>query len=427
MRIALVSMHTSPSAVPGSGDAGGMNVVVAEAAAALAARGHEVVVVTRATRETAAGEYPLTAGPRTTEPRTTEPRTTEPGTSPTLVALEAGDPGLRKERLPGAVREFARGLRALAGTRGFDAIHAHYWLSGLAAREAFAQRGGRIAVTFHTIAAQKNANLAEGDAPEPETRLAGERLLAAESFVVAGSRSELRGVIEGYGEPPLGSAVVHPGVDTELFRPRAPAAHPGAAPHHSATDQSPAHRITVLGRVQPLKGQDLAVRAAIELARRDPELFARTEWVIAGEPTPGAEDYAAGLRALAAQHGVADRLRFLPAQSRREAAALLASSSLVLVPSHSETFGLTALEASACGVPVIAAGHTGLVEAVPDGVAGRHLSDRDPANWAAAIAELLRDGARRARLGSSARAHAERHDWRAHAAQLERCYARLAG
>lgn len=402
MRIALVSLHTSPAAVPGSGDAGGLNVVVAEAARALASRGHEVVAVTRANVELAPGEYEFAAdsGGSTSPP-------------PQLVALAAGAPDLRKESLPAVVPEFAAGLRALATSRGgFDAVHAHYWLSGVAAREAFPHH--LPAMTFHTLAAQKNAHLAPGDRPEPQVRLEAEARLAQHSFVVAGSGSELDAVTRHHGAPRMGSEIVHPGVNTSLF-----------APAPMKPSDSPV-RLTVLGRVQPLKGQELAVRVAGELARTNPELWARCELVIAGEPTPGAEPYADHLRALSVELGIADRVRFLPSQTRGEAASLLASSALVLVPSHSETFGLTALEAAACGVPVIVGGHTGLVDAAPDGVAGVHMVDRDPLSWARTIAGLLADPLRREALGASARAHALSHDWGAHAAHLERIYSRLA-
>ena len=419
MRIALVSMHTSPTAVPGSGDAGGMNVVVAEAAGALAARGHDVVVATRASAGLAAGEYPLLA-PAGTPVRDALTHSGAESSSPRVVAIEAGPRDLAKHDLPGALPEFAAGLKALGP---FDAVHAHYWLSGIAAQRAVASSDSRIAVTFHTLAAQKNAFLAPGDAPEGAARLAAEHELAASSVVVAGSRSELGAVEEFCGTPPHGSVIVHPGVNTRVFRPTAGE----LSPPPSATSAHARHRITVLGRVQPLKGQDLALEAAAVLARSDPGLFASTEWVFAGEPTPGAEGFAAGLRDTVTANGLSNQVRFLPAQSRGEAAALLASSTLVLVPSHSETFGLTALEAAACGVPVVAAGHTGLLEAVPAGVAAAHLTDRDPAAWAAAIARLLRDDAGRARIGHAARVHALAHDWAAHAAALERVYERIAG
>ncbi len=417
MRIALVSLHTSPIAVPGSGDAGGMNVVVVEAAHALAARGHEVVMVTRETTELCAGEYPVSVSDPAGQG------------SVVLQVLHAGDPSLRKEQLPSVVTDFAQGLRDLGD---FDAVHAHYWLSGLAALEATSGSASPPYLTFHTLGAQKNARLVSGDAPEPSVRIEAELELAQRCFVVAASASELDAVRRYCGSPRIGSAIVQPGVDTNLFRPR-PQTTLASAP---ATAASPASeelrgiplmpprtlRITVLGRVQPLKGQDLAVRAMGEFTKTYPDLAADTELVIAGEPTPGAEEYASHLRDLVNEYSIVDRVHFLPAQTREQAAELLASSALVLVPSHSETFGLTALEAGASGVPILAGGHTGLLEAAPDGVAGVHLSDRDPRNWAQAIAELIADPHRRAELGQSARRHAEKHNWAAHAETLERLY-----
>lgn len=392
MRIALVSLHTSPAAVPGSGDAGGMNVVVASAARALARAGHEVTVFTRA----GAGSPPGRA---------------ELGDGALLHALEVGPAEVRKGLLPALIPEFAARL----ATEGpFDAVHGHYWLSGLAALPLASRSGVVPALTMHTVAAQKNAHLAEGDRPEPPLRLAGERALTSSTQLVACSRSELAGITSGYGAPARPAAIVHPGVDTELFRPR------------SVSRETPQRlRITVLGRVQPLKGQDLAIRAAVELAARDPELWSRCELVIAGEPTPGAEGYAAECRALAVRGGIADSVAFLPAQDRPAAARLLADSSAVVVPSHSESFGLVALEAAACGVPAVVAAHTGLLEAAQPGDTGLRVAGRDPARWAGVIGELLRDPARHGRLSRAAREHALRHNWDAHAAQLLGVYSGL--
>ena len=389
MRIALISMHTSPAAVPGSGDAGGMNVVVASAARALARAGHNVTVFTRADETTPAGTSPLGHGARVT-------------------ALIAGPAELGKGELPAAVPEFAA---ALAEQGSFDAIHAHYWLSGLAALPLAAANRVIPAITMHTVADQKNLRLAPGDQPEPELRLAGERALTRGAHVIACSRSELAAITSGYGEPTHPATIVHPGVDTELFRPV------------SVSRETPRRlRITVLGRVQPLKGQDLAIAAAARLAHADPELWRSCELVIAGEPTPGAEGYAAELRELAHRTGIAAQVTFLPAQDRAAAARLLAESSVVLVPSHSESFGLVALEAAACGVPTIIAAHTGLLEAAAPSGAELRLATRDPAAWASALRALLRDPAQRSRLGEQARAHALSHNWDAHAALLAQAY-----
>ncbi|MBL3699451.1 glycosyltransferase [Leucobacter luti] len=393
MRIALVSLHTSPGAVPGSGDAGGMNVVVAGAARALARAGHEVTVFTRASSDAPAGTVSL-------------------GNGALLTALRAGPDRVRKEELPGLVPVFSA---ALAAQGAFDAVHAHYWLSGLAALKLAAHSGVHPAITLHTVAAQKNLRLAPGDSPEPPLRLAGERALAGTGQVIACSASELRAITAGYGAPRRPALIVHPGVDSELFRPASV----------SRETDAPL-RITVLGRVQPLKGQKLALRAAATLAARDPELWRRCELVIAGEPTPGAEGYARELREFAARTGIADRVRFLPAQDRAAAAELLAASDVVLVPSHSESFGLVALEAAAAGTPALVAAHTGLLEAAQPGAPELRVSGRDPGAWALALATLLRDSALRARLGRAARTHAVGRNWDAHAAQLTAAYAALA-
>lgn len=406
-----MSLHTSPGATPGSGDAGGMNVVVAQAAAALAARGHGVLAITRATPDLPAGDYPL-QGNSDGSLGSQAPSPHSPRPSASLVALGDGT-SLRKEDLPAAVPSFAAELLELGP---FDAVHAHYWLSGLASLPVAGASGVVPAFTAHTVAAQKNARLAAGDRPEPDLRLAAERALLRRGHLIAGSSSELAAVREGIGEPSVGADIIHPGVDTALFRPR-----------DVSRETGPGRllRIVVLGRVQPLKGQDLAVRAFGALAQRDPELWQRSELIIAGEPTPGAERYADDLRADAQRLGIANRVSFLPAQDREAAAALLASSDVVLVPSRSETFGLVALEAAASGVPCVVGGHTGLMEAAPAGVSAVHVAERDPAAWADAISELLRDPERRKSLGASARAFALQHNWDAHAAGLERVYSGL--
>lgn len=409
-----------------------MNVVVAEQARALVARGHEVVIATRASGEIAPGAYEMgrdrlapildtrsdgmhRGAGRATGRDASAAASTAVDPAPTLVALEAGPPGLRKGELPAILPEFSRRLGELGP---FDAVHAHYWLSGEAAAPLARGSGCGLAITLHTVAAQKNSLLASGDAPEPEERLDAEARLARDGFIIAGSRSEFEAIERWYGRSRLGAEVVNPGIDTALFRPR------GAGERGSG--EGPL-RITVLGRVQPLKGQDLAIEAAGELARRDPELWSRCELIVAGEPTPGAEAYASSLRVRAEELGIAERVRFLPAQDREGAARLLASSAVVLVPSHSETFGLVALEAAASGVPTIVGGHTGLVEAAPAGETSVHVEGRNPGDWAGAIAALLGDPERRSALGRSARLHALAHDWHAHAERLERIYSALAG
>lgn len=400
MRIALVSLHTSPAETPGQGDAGGMNVVVREAALALERLGHEVAVITRASKTQSRGSAPLT-----------------PGSTVLVHALDVGKPGATKTELVQLLPDLSATLQNHPAMRDADVVHAHYWLSGVAALPVTHDRGIPLVTSLHTVAAQKNAHLAPGDTPEPQARLDGERELTRRSVLVAGSLSEFEAVHAGYGAPYPASRVVHPGVDTALFRP------------HSHDDEATAtgdrFTITVLGRVQPLKGQDLALEAFIAFRERYPHLASGSLLTIAGEPTPGAEAYYDALTHRATHLGTA--VRFLPAQSRGDAARLLRASELVLVPSHSETFGLVALEAAASGVPVIAHRTSGLTEAVHEGESGVLVEGRDPLDWAEAIAQFARQPAILARFRGTARTFALRHSWDAHASSLVALYCELTG
>ncbi|MEB4614875.1 glycosyltransferase [Leucobacter sp. M11] len=384
MRIALVSLHTSPVHTPGSGDAGGMNVVVAETAAALVALGHEVDILTRRTHPAEAALRRMDSGAL-------------------LRVIDAGEPDLAKAALPSVAQEFGRAVAALPR---FDVVHAHYWLSGLAAAPAAAAHGAALAITLHTVGAQKNARLAPGDTPEPEARLRAERELVHRAIPIAVSSSEAAAISAGYDVPRDRIAVITPGVDTERFRPEAATGFAATLGEPGATRDW----LALLGRVQPLKGQDLAIRALAEARRLLGEAHP-LGLVLAGEATPEHAAYARGLANLVAELDLVEHVRFLPGQARAGAAALLAGARLTLMPSHSETFGLVALESAASGTPVLAPAHTGFRESVADGVSGRLLPDRDPVRWGAAIAELLGDPSGLAHLSRSARSHALGHRW----------------
>ncbi|MCS5723172.1 glycosyltransferase [Herbiconiux sp. CPCC 203407] len=386
-RVALISLHTSPLAGPGSGDAGGMNVYLVGLAEALAQAGTEVELITR------------DAGEGATDART-------PG-GVLVRFLRAGPRApVPKGELPAQTPEFARSLAQLPR---FDVVHSHYWLSGLAGLEAARAWRAPHILSLHTVAALKNERLAPGDRPEPAERLSGERMLVrASARTVTATDAERLAVLDAAG-PDLDDGrvvVVAPGVDPSLFHPREPAA--------------PDPYLLVLARIQPLKGIELAIEAVSALpCHRRPRL------IVAGGTSPGHDDYAAALRALAERS--AARVEFLPAQSRSATAGLLAGAALLLVPSRSETFGLVALEAAASGTPVVAAASGGLVEAVADRLSGVLMSDRDPVRWAAAIDRLLADPARLAALGASAAEHASRHTWASTAAQLRRVYRHAVG
>lgn len=400
-RVALVSMHTPPAQQAGTGDSGGLNVSLLAIAHELAIRGVEVELLTRATD-----------APRVT--------IVEPGVS--IHALPAGAAGpLDKSRLPALTDEFGESVAHLAGRGGprYDVIHAHYWLSGIATLPVALELGIPLVQSFHTLAAMKNRHLAPGSDPEPELRLRSEAYLATQaSAVVAGSTAEISSLIDDLRAPADRLWVVPPGVDVELFRPgRRTAAR--MRDHLGVAEGRPI--VAIVGRIQPLKGQELAIRAFAEVAGRD----AHPALVVAGEATPGDEDYLSRLHSLVDDLDIAADVHFTGALGREELADLLATTSLTLVPSHSETFGLVALESAASGAPVIGYRSTGLLESVAEARSGILLDSRDPAVWGAALARLLGDAGELGRLARGAREHALGLTWGATATALAGLYGGL--
>ncbi|ROR82040.1 D-inositol-3-phosphate glycosyltransferase [Plantibacter flavus] len=373
LRIAMISLHTSPGDEPGSGDAGGMNVVVRHQAVAMGAAGHEVDVITRRS----SADQPSAAS-------------LAPG-----VTLRFLDAGPAEPVAKGRHEEFVEDFRSeLARLPRYDVLHAHHWFSGMAALPLARELGIPHVQSFHSIAAESTTPLSHGERAESPGRLAGEARLAAESdAVVAISAAEADTAITRLGARPDRVSIVPPGVDGTLFQP---------------LDGPRAGRPTavVAGRLHPLKGFDLAIETIAAVA---PEL--RPELVIAGDVSVDYDRYAEELAALARDLGVADDVRFVGPQSRVGLATLFRKSTLVLVPSHSETYGLVALEAAASGVPTVVAASGGLREAVVDGETGIVIDSRDPQVWGAAVSSILGDPGRLAQLGSAARRRAERFDW----------------
>lgn len=386
-RIAVVCLHTSPDAEPGSGDAGGMNVVVRHHAAELARRGCRVDVFTRRDDPDAPDEVDLGFGAR-------------------LRRITAGPPApVGKGEHERFVAQFAASLGDL---REYDLVHSHHWFSGMAALPAARAAGIPHVQTFHSIAADPTSPMSHGERPESPGRLAGERGLAQDSdLVVAISRAEARTAADRLGAPPGRITVVPPGVDAAVFHPDDGQAH-----------ERDGHGYVLLAaRLDPLKGVDLAVAA---LAMLPPQR--RPRLVVVGDASAANAPYVQGVGELAERRGVAGDVRFLGPRSRAELARLMRESRVVLVPSYSETYGLVALEAAASGVPVVAAHAGGLVEAVVDGVTGVVLDTRDPARWAAALDRLLADDDTRRRLGRAARARAAAMTWEASAEALLTAY-----
>ncbi|ROR66402.1 glycosyltransferase [Agrococcus jenensis] len=394
LRIAVVSMHTSPTDRPGKGDAGGLNVLVLESAMALAARGHHVDVFTRS------------AG---------APHSHAIASGVTLYALATGGGVVRKHELPNLADAFGAELEraALAATDSYDVIHAHYWLSGLAALPVSLSLGIPIVQTFHTLAEEKNRRLATDERPEPERRVLTERYLAGEVDAIAAvSRAEVDVLCDGIGASAERVWLVPPAVDALLFQPRPVASR---AEVRARLGVRPADGLVVcVGRVQPLKGQDLAVRMLEHL----PDAVL----VVAGDATPGDERYLESLHDIAREIGVEGRVRHIGSLERPALARLLDAADVVVVPSRTESFGLVPLEAAASGTPVVASRVGGLVESVVDGETGVLVDGRDPAEWAQAVGAILEDVDLQVELGLAGRRIVSRREWRDVAQELETVY-----
>ncbi len=401
----MVSMHTSPVELPGRADSGGMNVSIMELARELGEAGIEVDLVTRAVDE---------------------PDVRKLAHGVTLRSLRGGPPQpLSRPELALAADEFGESVAELMGgdAARYDLIHAHYWLSGLATLPVAIELGMPFVQSFHSLGSMKNARLAPGDIAEPEARLRGEGFLVTQAdAVLASSAAEVSVLIDELQAAPEKLWVIPPGVDAELFTPTRISNDPELRASLYLEPERPI--IVVAGSLEPNKGQELAVRAlaALHEIRGWAPLL-----VIAGSPTPGAEDYGSSLADLAHSLGVGGEVRFVGALDRDGIADLLAAASMTLLTSHSETFGLVALESAAAGTPVIGYQTTGLAESVDDGVSGILLDSRDPDVWAETISMLLDDDARLARLQASARGYAERFTWAQSAERLRGVYEGLLG
>jgi D-inositol-3-phosphate glycosyltransferase len=263
---------------------------------------------------------------------------------------------------------------------------------------------------MHTMAKVKNATLADGDSPEPLGRVIGEeQVVAAADRLVANTRDEGRQLLDLYGADPARVAVVPPGVDLGVFAARDRGGRPCARRRLGLPADGEV--LLFVGRIQPLKAPDVLLRAAAELLAADPSRRERLTVAVLGGPSGTGLERPRALEELAAQLGIADVVCFKPPVSRQELADWYRAADIVAVPSHSESFGLVAVEAQACGTPVVAARVGGLPTAVQDGVTGVLVDGHDPRVWARELAGLLGDPLRRRRMGAAAASWASRFGW----------------
>jgi D-inositol-3-phosphate glycosyltransferase len=305
----------------------------------------------------------------------------------------------------------------------YDLVHSHYWLSGWIGERTKEIWGAPLIASFHTLGKVKNASLPEGDQPEPAVRLAGEhRVIRGADRILAPTPAEASHLVGLYGAEPDRIRIVPPGVDSSIFRPR-PKDEARARLHLSNV-----RLLLFVGRLQPLKGPDVAIRALAEAVARDPALTTDAMLAVVGGATSSDPDQeVARLMELAATSGVGDRVVFLPPQPHERLADLYSAAEAVLMPSRSESFGLVALEAQACGTPVIAAAVGGLRYAVADGTSGFLVRGHDPSGYALRILDILREPSLAERLGRAATHHAARFSWETTATEIRDVYSEVAG
>jgi len=388
-RIAVLMVHTSPLEQPGIGDAGGMNIYVVESAQRMAAMGVSVDIYTRRTHASETESVEISPGVR-------------------VRYFECGHGTLTKEQLPahitGLSKEFLRVIR----DENYDAIHSHYWISGKVAMPAAKELGIPLVHTMHTMARVKNLNLAEGETPEPMIRVQGEtQVVAAANALVANTDAEAASLVSLYDACPDIVHVVSPGVDLYTFTPgqgRSAAREFVGLPNDALV-------VSFVGRIQPHKGPEVLIRATSELVKHSPLLRHKLIVNIIGGASGANTEEVDRLKELATWLAIDDVVRFSPPVPRADLAQWYRAADLVVVPSYSESFGLVALEAQACGTPVVATAVGGLRTAVADGISGVLVDGHDPKAWSSVIARLLQEPQRRVLLSMGAIEHASHFGW----------------
>ena len=398
LSVAMLSVHTCPLAALGGKETGGMNVYVRQVARELGGMGLRVDVFTRSQNPTI-------------------PRVVELGPGARVVHLPAGpEAPMPREAVHAHLDQFAVGVEDFARASGtaYDLIHSHYWLSGVAGLRLREKWGVPMVQMFHTLGRLKNTVAQSPAELEPALRLDEEtRIVAEADRVVAANVVERAHLVWHYGARADRVAVIPCGVDTDLFQPMDP------AKAKDLLELPPDPLLLYVGRLQPIKGLDTLLEAMTAVPAPACLL------IVGGEHDERESAHGAALRHRLKALGLERRVRFLRAQPQRRLRLFYAAADATVVPSYYESFGMVALEAMACGSPVVASRVGGLTTTVQDGVTGRLVPEGDPAALAAAITALL-DGAEGRRLGQQATRWAAEHRWPCVAEAVCRLYSELA-
>ena len=379
-------VHTSPLEQAGTGDAGGMNIYVIESAKRMAAVGVQVDIFTR-------------------KIDAAQPEIVEYDKGIRIIHLDLPI-GTKKEEIPSLIPAMAEDFKKKVKGQGYQVIHSHYWISGKVAMPAAKEFEIPLVHTMHTMARVKNAALAEGENAEPMIRVQGEtQIVEAADALIANTDAEAASLVGLYDACPDNVAVVMPGVDLYNFTPNRKDARKNLG------IDSKKLVVSFVGRIQPHKGPEVLIRAVQEMMVHNPELRADLQVLITGGASGVRNNEDIRLRELVTWLKLDDVIKFLEPIGREKLPDLYRSSDLVCVPSYSESFGLVALEAQACGTPVVASAVGGLRTAVADGISGVLVDGHNPRAWSSVIARLLMEPQRRILLSMGAVEHASHFGW----------------
>jgi D-inositol-3-phosphate glycosyltransferase len=389
-RVATLMVHTSPLDQAGTGDAGGMNIYVCESAQQMAAQGIKVDIFTRRANNI-------------------HPDIVDLGNGVRVIHLNVGPiDGLTKEKLPALIPDLAAAFKSALLNEKYDVIHSHYWISGKVAMPVAAELKIPLVHTMHTMARVKNLALAEGETPEPMIRVQGEsQVVAAADALIANTDAEAASLVSLYEACPDNVSVVSPGVNLSMFT----AGSGKSAARKNLELPQDAHIISFVGRIQPHKGPEVLIRAIAEMVGHSPLLRSKLITQIVGGASGANGAEVDRLKELVQWLGISDVVRFAPPVERAELPDYYRASDLVCVPSYSESFGLVALEAQACGTPVVASAVGGLRTAVADGISGVLVDGHDARAWSSVLARLLQEPQRRVLLSMGALEHASHFGW----------------
>ena len=382
-------VHTSPLDQPGAGDAGGMNIYVVESAERMAAMGVSVDIFTRRHNPDLPDIVELSSGVRVRH-------------------LNIGACSATKEELPALIPNLTDAFSTVLENEKYDVLHSHYWISGKVAMPVVKKFGIPLAHTMHTMARVKNMNLAEGERPEPMIRVQGEtQVVAAANALIANTDAEAASLVSLYEACPDNVSVVSPGVDLYTFT----AGNGRKAAREDVGLPQDAHILAFVGRIQPHKGPEVLIRAVAEMLNHSPHLRTKLITVIMGGASGSGLGEVERLKDLASWLNISDVVRFENPVPRAQLPQWYRAADLVCVPSYSESFGLVALEAQACGTPVVATAVGGLRTAVADGISGVLVDGHDPRAWSSVLARLIQEPQRRVLLSMGAIEHASHFGW----------------